>query len=62
LKDILKEKRHRKVTKAVLFLHNNASAHRELATQKKLGYMAFQCLDHLPYSSDLAPSDYRKNN
>jgi len=26
-----------------------------LATQKKLG---FQCLDHPPYSQDLAPSDY----
>jgi hypothetical protein len=36
LKDILKEKGHRKVTKGVLFLHNNSPAHRALATQKKL--------------------------
>jgi len=36
LKDILKLKRHRKVTKGVLFLHDNAPAHRALATQKKL--------------------------
>jgi len=57
LKDILKEKRRGKVTKAVLFLHN-APAHRTLATQKKLAYLDFQCLDHLPYSPDLAPSDY----
>jgi len=36
LKDILKEKCHGKVTKGVLFLHNNVLAHRALATQKKL--------------------------
>jgi len=58
LKDILKEKRHGKVNKGVLFLHDNAPAHRVLATQKKLAYLGFQCLDHPPYSPDLAPSDY----
>ena len=29
-----------------------------LATQKKLAYLGFQCLDPPPYSPDLAPSDY----
>jgi len=58
LKDILKEKRREKFTKGVLFLHNNAPAHQTLATQKKLAYLGFQCLDHPPYSPDLAPSDY----
>jgi len=58
LKDILKEKRHGKVTKGVLFLHDSAPAHRTLATQKKLAYLGFQCLDHPPYSPDLTPSDY----
>jgi histone-lysine N-methyltransferase SETMAR len=58
LNDILKEKRRRKFTKAVLFLHDNAHAHRALATQKKLAYLGIQCLDHPPYSPDLAPSDY----
>jgi len=48
LNDILKEKRRGKVTKGVLFLHDNASAHRALATQKKLAYLCFQCLDHPP--------------
>jgi len=57
LKDILKEKRRGKFTNAVLFLHDNASAHRPLATQKKLAYLGFQCLDHSPYSPDMAPSD-----
>ncbi len=70
LKDILKEKRQRrgKVTKGVLFLHDNAPAHRALATQKKLAYLGFQCLDHPPYSPNMTPSDYhlfpglKKNN
>jgi len=54
----LKEKRRGKVTKGVLFLHDNAPAHRTLATQKKLPYFGLQCLDHPPYSPDRAPSDY----
>jgi len=55
---ILRGKRRGKFTKWVLFLHENAPAHRELATQKKLSSLGFQCLDHPPYSPDLAPSDY----
>jgi hypothetical protein len=39
-------------------LHNNAPAHRALATQKKLACLGFQCLDHPPYFPDLALSDY----
>jgi len=46
------------VRQGVLFLHDNAPAHRALATQKKLAYLGFQCLDHPPYSPDLAPSHY----
>ena len=67
LKDILKEKRRGKFTKGVLFLNDNAPAHRALATHKKLAYLGFQCLDHPPHSPVLAPSDYHlfpglKNN
>jgi histone-lysine N-methyltransferase SETMAR len=54
LKDILKEKRCGKVTKRILFLHDNVPA---LVTQKKLAYLGFQCLNHGPCSPDLAPSD-----
>jgi histone-lysine N-methyltransferase SETMAR len=57
-KDILKEKRCGYVSKVVLFLHGNTPAHLALATQKKLAYLAFHCLDHPPYSTELAPSDY----
>ena len=59
LKDILKEKCRGKVTKGVLFLHDNVPAHWALATQKKLAYLGFHSLDHPPYSPDLAPSNYR---
>ena len=38
-------------------MHDNAPAHRALATQKKLAYLGFECLDHSPYSLDLALSD-----
>jgi len=55
LKDILKAKSRGNVIKAFLFLHKNIPAHWALATQKKLAYLGFQCLDHPPYSPD--PSD-----
>ena len=42
----------------VMFMYDNAPAHRSLATQNKLVYLGFQCLDHPPSSPDLAPSDY----
>jgi len=49
-KYVLKGKRRWKVTKGVSFLHDNAPAYRALATQKKLAYLDFQCLDHPPHS------------
>jgi histone-lysine N-methyltransferase SETMAR len=58
LKDMLKEKRLGNFTKGVLFLHDNAPAHRARTTQKKLVYLGFQSLHHAPYSPDLTPSDY----
>ena len=42
----------------LLFLHENAPAHRALTTQKKLAYLGFQLLDQPPSSPDLAPLDY----
>ena len=39
-------------------MHDNSPAHQALATQKKLAYLGLQCLDHPPYSPDLAPSGY----
>jgi len=40
-------------------LHVNTSAHRALATQKKLAYLGFQCLDYPPYYPDLSPAGYQ---
>jgi histone-lysine N-methyltransferase SETMAR len=57
MKDIFKKKNQREGHQVVLFLHDNAPIHRALATQKKMAYLGFQCLDHPPYSPDLAPSD-----
>jgi histone-lysine N-methyltransferase SETMAR len=57
LKDILKEKFRGKISKGVLFLHDNVPTHRALVTQKKMAYLGFQCLDHPPYSPNLDPSD-----
>jgi len=53
-----KTPRRGKVTKRVLFLHDNVPGHQALATQKTLAYLGFQYLDHPPYFPDLAPSDY----
>jgi len=57
MKDILKENLSGKVTKCVLFLHDNAPAHRTVATETKLAYLDFQYLDQPPFAPDLAPSD-----
>ena len=55
LNDILREKCRGNVTKGALFLHDNAPAHRALATQKKLAYLGFQCLYHPPHFSGSGP-------
>ena len=53
LKDILKENPCGKLTKVFFILHDNAPAHRALATHKKLTYLGSQFLDHPPYSTHL---------
>ena len=55
IEGLLKEKRRGKVIKGVSFMHDNAPAHGPLATQKKMAYLSFHCLDHPPHSPDLAP-------
>jgi len=58
LEDILKGRRLGNTTNVVLFLHDNAPAHRTLETQKKQAYLGIQCLEHPPYSPDPSPSEY----
>jgi len=52
------KRRPREGNKWGLFLHDNAPAHRTLATQKKIAYLGFQFLDHPTYSPNLTPSDF----
>ena len=56
-----------KFTQGGLVLARQCSSSPALATQNKPAYLGFHCLDHPPYSPDLAPSDYHlfpglKNN
>lgn len=58
LRDKIKEKRRGKLSKGILLLHDNASAHTSqiaIATAQDCG---FEILPHPPYSPDLAPSDF----
>ena len=58
LKEALKEKRRARLRKGVLFLQDNAPPHKAGKTMDVLKNLGFQCIDHPPYSPDLAPSDY----
>jgi hypothetical protein len=48
----------REVHQRGLVLTRQCPGSPEIAKQMKLAYLGFQCLDHPPYSPDLAPSDY----
>jgi len=54
----IKEKRRGKLTKAPLLLHDNAPAHRSHVRQAAILESGFEEMHHLPYSPDLAPSNY----
>ena len=47
-----------KLSRGVLFLHDNASAHIARVTLRKIGNFGFELVDPPPYSPDLAPSRY----
>uniref|UniRef100_A0A8R1HKZ3 Transposase n=1 Tax=Caenorhabditis japonica TaxID=281687 RepID=A0A8R1HKZ3_CAEJA len=51
-----REKRPRR--SAVHLLHDNARPHVAKATREKLQELNWNTVPHLPYSSDIAPSDY----
>ena len=58
LKDAIKEKSRGKLRRGVLFLQDNAPVHTAGKTMDCLRDQGFQCIDHPPYSPDLAPSNY----
>lgn len=58
LRDKIKEKRRGKLSKGVLFLQDNAPAHKSHVVMQKIRDLGLELLEHPPYSPDLAPSDY----
>jgi hypothetical protein len=46
------------LSKGILFLQDSAAPHNVAITHQKLADLHFEFLEHLAYSSDLAPSDY----
>jgi histone-lysine N-methyltransferase SETMAR len=46
------------LSEGVLFLHDNARTHTGAHARENLQELKFEVLDHLAYSSDLAPSDF----
>jgi histone-lysine N-methyltransferase SETMAR len=59
LKDILKEKTPRVSHQGGLVLARQCPGSPGTWNPEETIYLGFQCLDHPPYSPDLAPSDYR---
>lgn len=54
----LKKKRPRLYRKRILFLQDNAPAHKCKISMEKFEELGFELLPHPAYSPDLAPSDY----
>ncbi|GFW28394.1 mariner Mos1 transposase [Trichonephila clavipes] len=44
--------------KGIVFHHDNARPHTAMVTQQKLNALGWEVLGHLPYSPDIAPSDF----
>ena len=54
----IKSKRRGKLQKTVLFLQDNAPVHKAARSLAAIRENGFEVLEHPPYSTDLAPSDY----
>ncbi|GFU79175.1 mariner Mos1 transposase [Trichonephila clavipes] len=59
LNHTLQQKRSELINrKGVVFHQDNARPHTSLVTRQKLLQLEWDTMSHLPYSPDLAPSDY----
>jgi histone-lysine N-methyltransferase SETMAR len=58
LRGTIQEKRRGNLSAGVLLLHDNAPVHMSPKSQAAIRQCEFQQLNHPPYSTDLAPSDY----
>jgi hypothetical protein len=54
----IKSKRLGLLSTVVLLQHDNAQSHTAHSTVAPIQDLSFECLSHLPYSSDLASSDF----
>ena len=61
LREKIEEKRRGKLSKGVLFLQDNAPAHKSHVAMQKIRDLGFELLEHPPYSPDLVPSNYHLN-
>lgn len=58
LNTVIREKRQELVNHSVVFHHDIARTHTSLQTWQKLLVLGWNVLPHLPYSPDIASSDY----
>lgn len=58
LREAIRVKRRGKLTRGVIFHHDNCPAHRSNLVQQSLHQHRFEILPHPPYSPDLAPADF----
>jgi histone-lysine N-methyltransferase SETMAR len=54
----IREKRPGLQKKKIIFHQDNASVHKNVLAVGKLKDLHYELLEHLPYSPDLAPSDF----
>lgn len=58
LRQAIRQKRRGKLSRGVLFHHDNAPAHRSRQCVSALSHHGFEILPHPPYSPDLSPCDF----
>ena len=58
LRSSIQEKRHEKLRRGVVLLHDNAPVHKSNITQVAIQYTGLTELDHHAYCPDLVSSDY----
>jgi histone-lysine N-methyltransferase SETMAR len=58
LRDVSRRKRPGQLARGVLLHHDYARPHTARATQDRIQELQWVLLEHPPYSSDLAPSDF----
>jgi len=58
LRRAIQNKRHGMLSSGIVLLHDNVRPHTAARTAQLLQQFCWEVFDHLPYSPDLAPSDY----